>query len=1020
MKKVYKILLITLLSLIGVVILAVGTVCTIVFSPKILVPIVEKNLNKMETFSFGLENAELVFFKTFPRFSVHIESFDVMIAPENDTLARIDDLYASIDVMAFVRRNDMIVDKLSLDGGYADLTLLPESHSDIEPEDSISTSLAATIESFLPLPFSALDIDRFSIDNFNLKYGDSSMFVSVEEIDTDLYIKGFHDFIAHGGIDLALGSLTFSMGDTLLCDRVPVKLSLPFEVSLQNDSLAVAIDRGALDYSGVELRFGGNAQIDGDAILTDLGLQLVPVKMQKLVSLLPQEYSSLVDGYGLSGEVSLEASAQGILGNDSLPVVNGELLISDAGGEILSLFPYRISDIDAKIVVDADLNGDGKVNARIPTFSARFNRTNTLQIVNGRVNDILGEMICDATVDAQLNLPDFLYIVPDSMNVDLNGRMSLSVDAKGSVNDFVEMRLGKTNLSASVVLTDLDAVYQDTVFVATPSLSLTLANNTSKREQISKCEEVNGKFDVFYAGKLKTEAVDFTMGGDLYGTLTASEFAFGLSDVLDNNLPVSAFIDYSLEGLYASLSNIEAAVVSPSGTIALLPDNQYWCNYASEELYVRSGEDIELETDAIILDARAQRDSAAVGLLAQWNPQIIVDFSNGDLFWKGIEDNIHIPAIKFDYGADTLQIEDSRLQVGNSDFKLIGEVTDLSDFAADSGLLRADFNFISERTDIDQLLDYFSGMGVEEESLQEGEQLADLSSMEDISSQEKSAEEESQPETNQEGDPFMVPGKIDLTLNTDIAQATAFGNDIKKVGGEVTIKDGVLVVRQLGFTSDAARMQLTAMYKSPRRNHLYAGIDFHLLDIEIDKLIKMVPQIDSVVPMLKSFAGQAEFHLAAETYLNSKYELKKSTLLGAAAIEGRDLVVLDSETFDKIASLLNFKKSQENKIDSLVVDMTVFRNEVDIYPFVVGMDKYQLILSGRHNLDMSFDYHIDCISPIRLGLDIKGTFDDLKFGLTPTRYKNLFVPERRNDIQERTLKLMDLINTSLKEKVVEE
>lgn len=266
----------------------------------------------------------------------------------------------------------------------------------------------------------------------------------------------------------------------------------------------------------------------------------------------------------------------------------------------------------------------------------------------------------------------------------------------------------------------------------------------------------------------------------------------------------------------------------------------------------------------------------------------------------------------------------------------------------------------------------------------------------------------------------MVPGKIDLTLNTDIAQATAFGNDIKKVGGEVTIKDGVLVVRQLGFTSDAARMQLTAMYKSPRRNHLYAGIDFHLLDIEIDKLIKMVPQIDSVVPMLKSFAGQAEFHLAAETYLNSKYELKKSTLLGAAAIEGRDLVVLDSETFDKIASLLNFKKSQENKIDSLVVDMTVFRNEVDIYPFVVGMDKYQLILSGRHNLDMSFDYHIDCISPIRLGLDIKGTFDDLKFGLTPTRYKNLFVPERRNDIQERTLKLMDLINTSLKEKVVEE
>jgi hypothetical protein len=332
---------------------------------------------------------------------------------------------------------------------------------------------------------------------------------------------------------------------------------------------------------------------------------------------------------------------------------------------------------------------------------------------------------------------------------------------------------------------------------------------------------------------------------------------------------------------------------------------------------------------------------------------------------------------------------------------------------ADESSLRADFDFVSERTDIDQLLDYFSGMGVETEEVAAEDESEDLSESVVISSTDTLVMVE-------EDEPFMVPGKIDLTLNTKIKSAVAFGNEIQNLGGGITIKDEVLVLRQLGFTSDAARMQLTAMYKSPRRNHLYAGIDFHLLDIEIDKLIQMVPQVDSIVPMLKSFSGQAEFHLAAETYLNSKYELKKSTLLGAAAIEGKDLVVLDSETFDTIARLLSFQKSQENKIDSLVVDMTVFRNEVDVYPFVIGMDKYQLILSGRHNLDMSFNYHIDCISPIRLGLDVKGTLDDLDFNITPTRYRNLFVPERRNDVQERTVKLMDLINSSLKEKVVEE
>lgn len=134
----------------------------------------------------------------------------------------------------------------------------------------------------------------------------------------------------------------------------------------------------------------------------------------------------------------------------------------------------------------------------------------------------------------------------------------------------------------------------------------------------------------------------------------------------------------------------------------------------------------------------------------------------------------------------------------------------------------------------------------------------------------------------------------------------------------------------MGLTSDAARLQLTALYKSPRKNHLFLGLDFHLLDIQIDKLIQMIPEVDTVLPMLKSFAGNAEFHFAIETYLKSNYDLKYSTLRGAAAINGKDLVVLDEETYGKISKLLQFKKGTTNKIDSLSAEATIFKNEVDV------------------------------------------------------------------------------------------
>ena len=271
-----------------------------------------------------------------------------------------------------------------------------------------------------------------------------------------------------------------------------------------------------------------------------------------------------------------------------------------------------------------------------------------------------------------------------------------------------------------------------------------------------------------------------------------------------------------------------------------------------------------------------------------------------------------------------------------------------------------------------------------------------------------------------EGDPFMVPKGVSIALNTSIKNAIFNSKYIHDVNGKLTIRDGVAIVEQMGFTSDAAEMQLTGLYRSDRRNHLFCGLDFHLLKIDIKELINLIPAVDTIVPMLKSFEGKAEFHIAAETYLNSLYEPKMSTLRAAAALEGKDLVLLDSETFSTIAKYLMFSKKTKNLVDSLSVEMTVFRNEIDIYPFLISMDKWQAVLSGRHTLDNNFNYHIsltDCPLPVRLGLDVKGNFDDMKFKLVPCQYKALYKPEKRKPTDERILSLKKLISDALKENV---
>jgi hypothetical protein len=147
-----------------------------------------------------------------------------------------------------------------------------------------------------------------------------------------------------------------------------------------------------------------------------------------------------------------------------------------------------------------------------------------------------------------------------------------------------------------------------------------------------------------------------------------------------------------------------------------------------------------------------------------------------------------------------------------------------------------------------------------------------------------------------------------------------------------------------------------------------------------------------------------------------------STLRGASSIRGENLVLMDGETFGEIAKILRFSKRAENKVDSFSAEFTIFRNEIDIYPFLITMDKYKAVIGGRHNLDMSFNYNITIVNsplPFRLAVDATGTMEDLKIRLAKSKYPEFYRPVSRKEVNKKRLELREIIRHSLTEKVVQ-
>ena len=447
--------------------------------------------------------------------------------------------------------------------------------------------------------------------------------------------------------------------------------------------------------------------------------------------------------------------------------------------------------------------------------------------------------------------------------------------------------------------------------------------------------------------------------------------------------------------------------IQPSTLTARLQAPRLQASLQTAALVAQMGEEIYVQTGATTMTAAARYNkNGGDNLLLKWNPRLAVDMHEAEAILAGFEQKITIPEIDFTYSNRNCKIEQSKIVIGNSDFALTGELKNIGRWMRNRGVLEGELTFESETTDVNELLALVSAEeGSEEENI------------ENTAEPQQNSTSASDQEASEETEPFLVPTNVDLTLNTLIKEAKVLDQTAYNLGGKVYVKDGVLVIEEMGFICNAAKLQLTAMYRTPRRNHIYVGFDYHMLDVNIQELVNMIPQIDSMMPMLRSFKGEAEFHLAAETYTNAQYQIKPSTIRGAASIFGKDLVVMDNETFSTISKLLMFSKKTENKVDSISAEMTLYKKEIDIYPFCVSIDNYMVALGGRHNLDMTFNYDVNVLSPIYLGVNVSGNLDDLNIKLAPCRFAKDFKPLFHRKVDTQSAEIRSMIRESMRRNV---
>ena len=130
----------------------------------------------------------------------------------------------------------------------------------------------------------------------------------------------------------------------------------------------------------------------------------------------------------------------------------------------------------------------------------------------------------------------------------------------------------------------------------------------------------------------------------------------------------------------------------------------------------------------------------------------------------------------------------------------------------------------------------------------------------------------------------------------------------------------------------------------------------------------------------------------------------------------------DRFTFTNITDKLGVSTNGEYRVDSLDVQLTAFKDEIDLWPSQIAIGKYKVIVDGRMTLDKNGEYHLTVtetpvLLPNRMGLKLSGPINDLQYELESPKFPTLYKPNKRNDTEQMYFELKKKIANKLKENV---
>ena len=648
------------------------------------------------------------------------------------------------------------------------------------------------------------------------------------------------------------------------------------------------------------------------------------------------------------GEVSFIGTLKGMYGKQKMPLATLDIRIKDAFARYAEL-PYGIDKVNADFSARIDLMRNTPSCLNLKIF--QFKGADTDILADMKVDNLLTDPDITFHTRSTVDLNTLAQIFPLQEGIGMEGKMNADLKLRCRLSTLKKQDWGRVKMQGKIRTDKLVLRHTQKNFEFTSNATLDFAGN----------EWLGGRVEI----------KDMTLRSPALNSATES-FTAAISTYpsQDTLRPAKTECKIEMNKLRVSLADsLDLFCGKSSARLKLQPGEH---NPANPQI------GLTLEVDTLFCrmgDTRLGMDKAGIGITAEkvrdslWTPKGIIGFHRMAFRTPECALPIQVQKTSVTVNDRVITLRNATMRIGKSDITATGSIHDLYGAMRHHKLLRAKLDLSSEQLDCNQLIRSIS-----------------------LPSDTLAAESDT---VSTEVKLFVIPKNLDFELQTDFRKVYYEKVTFNDVRGAVDIRNQSVYLKQLSMKGMGSDMNTTLVYQAKSPEEGFAGFDFRLHNINIGKLVDFAPSLDTIVPMLRSFEGTVDFNVAAAASLDSALNIKIPTMRSAIHVKGDSLVLMDGETFAEISKKFFFKNKKRNMIDSISVNIGIKDGNVTVYPFEISMDRYRAAVGGTQGLDMKFDYHISILKspiPFKLGLNISGTLDDMKFKLGKARYKDAVTP----------------------------